>query len=186
MLTVLSGWKTFFRWLRSVCWWFQQAVIQLNGISLKTCLPGDWLAWCILLIGRTSTSLFYNVRVWNLRSYQPGSSHRFIKKTDSFKVYGRAMDWYENCSFWYCRICAAGCPIRAKNSKIFSDAVKSDNVPNACTVISKDTLKSVAKQIVFEGELSRNVMVFRLQGDYKKIRGRLQVEETKEVSSKID
>ena len=47
-------------------------------------------------------------------------------------------------------------------TKSFSDALKSSNVPNASTVISKDTLKSVAKQIVVEEELSKNVMVFGL------------------------
>ena len=62
-------------------------------------------------------------------------------------------------------------------TKSFSDALKSGkcNVPNASSVISKDTLKSVAKEIVVEEELSKNVMVFGLSE-----------EDGEELSSKVE
>ena len=64
-------------------------------------------------------------------------------------------------------------------TKSFSDIVKSSNVPNTCTLVRlspifKDTLKSVAKQIVVEEKLRKNVVMFRLQE-----------EEDKELSSKF-
>ena len=60
-------------------------------------------------------------------------------------------------------------------TKSFSDALKSGNVANASTVISKDTLKKVAKEIVVEEELSKNIMVFGLQEG-----------ENEELSSKVE
>ena len=47
--------------------------------------------------------------------------------------------------------------------KSFSDVVRSGTVNNASAKISHDTLKTVAKQIVIEEELSKNIMVFGLQ-----------------------
>ena len=44
----------------------------------------------------------------------------------------------------------------------FSDVVKSGSINNSTVPITDDTIKSVAKQIVVEEELSRNVMVFGL------------------------
>ena len=47
----------------------------------------------------------------------------------------------------------------------FSDVVKSSSLNNSTAPISADSIKSVAKQIVVEEELSRNVIVFGLCED---------------------
>ena len=46
--------------------------------------------------------------------------------------------------------------------KLYSEAAGSSSVLSSSTVISPGTLKSVAKQVVVEEELSRNIMVFGL------------------------